>query len=136
MAFSGYLLRVGGDDFPLAYVTANTYRVIPNRRQDVDSDRNGIGVLERNVLAHTPSTITFQTIAMDNIMLSQLMGFLREHYIIEKERKLELTYYCPDLDDYKTGNFYVPDIEFPIDYIDLDDNKIYYEEITLEFIEY
>ena len=136
MAFNGYLLKMGADVFPLSFVYKNSYSITPNRRQDVDSTRHANGVLERNVLDHMPSTISFQTKPMYNDDLEKMMSFIRSHYSVEKEKKLVLEYYCPDINGYKTGEFYVPDISFPIDMVDVKNKRILYREFQLEFIEY
>lgn len=136
MAFNGYLLKMGADVFPLSFVYKNSYSITPNRRQDVDSTRNANGVLERNVLDHMPTTISFKTKPMYNDDLEKMMSFIRSHYSVEKEKKLVLEYYCPDINDYKTGEFYVPDISFPIDMVDVKNKRILYREFQLEFIEY
>ena len=136
MAFNGYLLKMGADIFPLSFVYKESYKVAPNRRQDLDSNRNANGKLERNVLEHMPSTISFQTKPMYNNDLDKMMQFIRSHYMVEKERKLLLTYYCPDINDYKTGEFYMPDIEFVMNMVDIERNRILYNGFQLEFIEY
>lgn len=136
MAFNGYLLKMGADNFPLSFVYKESYKVAPNRRQDLDSGRNANGVLERNVLDHMPSTISFQTKPMWNDELDKMMSFIRSHYSVEKEKKVVLEYFCPDINGYKVGEFYVPDIEYPINMVDLDNNRILYNGFSLEFIEY
>ena len=136
MAFEGYLIRVGQAVFPLSFVYKESYSVTPNRRMDLDSYRDANGELHRNVLDHAPSTIRFQTVPMDNAKLEQLMSWIRSRYINEKEKKIYMEYYCPDTNSYKYGNFYVPDIEFPIHMIDVPNKKILYKSFTLEFIEY
>lgn len=136
MAFNGYLLKMGGDIFPLSFVYKESYKVTPNRRQDLDSGRNANGVLQRNVLDHMPSTISFQTKPMHNDDLDEMMSFIRSHYAVEKEKKVILEYFCPDINGYKTGEFYVPDIEYVINRVDLKKNKIFYNGFQLEFIEY
>ena len=136
MAFNGYLLKMGADVFPLSFVYKSSYTVTPNRRQDVSSTRNANGVLERTVLDHMPSTISFQTKPMYNEELEQMMSFIREHYSVEKEKRIVMEYFCPDINNYKTGEFYVPDIAFPIDMVDVKNKRILYREFQLEFIEY
>ena len=136
MAFNGYLLKMGEDIFPLSFVFKESYKVVPNRRVDLDSSRNANGKLQRNVLDHMPSTISFQTKPMWNDELNEMMSFIRSHFSVEKEKKMILEYYCPDTDDYKTGEFYVPDIEYSISRVDLENNKIFYNGFQLEFIEY
>lgn len=136
MAFDGSLIKMGSGNtpLPLSYIKVQSYKVVPNRRQDLDSTRNANGVLQRTVLDHYASTVEFATIPMDNIQMATFMSLLRSKYSIEKEKKIHLTYYCPDTDSYKSGDFYVPDIEFPIIYID--GTTIQYDSVTLEFIEY
>ncbi|MBQ3558253.1 MAG: hypothetical protein IJA07_01910 [Agathobacter sp.] len=136
MAFNGYLLKMGEEIFPLSFVFKESYKVVPNRRQDLDSTRNANGKLQRNVLDHMPSTISFQTKPMWSDELNEMMSFIRSHFSVEKEKKMILEYYCPDTDDYKTGEFYVPDIEYSISRVDLENNKIFYNGFQLEFIEY
>ena len=136
MALKGYLLKVGGEIFPLRFVFKESYRITPNRRQDLDSTRNANGQMTRNVLDHMPSTISFQTKPMYNTELEEMMSFIRDRYTNAKERKVELEFYCPDTNSYKSGYFYIPDIEYPIIKVELEQNRILYNGFTLEFIEY
>lgn len=140
MSFNGSLLSFSNDDgktwtnFPLKYVFKESYNIAPNRRQDLDSTRNANGKLKRNVLKHTASTINFQTKPMYNKDMAKMMKIISDHYVITREKKLYIKYYCPDTDSYATGYFYVPDIEYNI--LRVDDDKIFYNSNTLEFIEY
>lgn len=136
MAFEGYLLKMGAEVFPLSFVYKESYEITPNRRQDLNSTRNANGVLQRNVLAHRPSTISLSTKPMNNVELAKMMELITRNFVAENERKIELTYYCPDINGYKTGNFYMPDITFPINLVDIENNTILYNSFTLEFIEY
>lgn len=136
MAFNGSLIRCGSTEFPLDLVFKESYTVAPNRRQDLDSTRNANGKLERNVLDHTPSTITIQTKQMDNKDMARLMGVITGAYSVPKERKLPITYYCPDTDSYKTGDFYVADIEFPINRVEVENKRIVYNSTQIDFVEY
>lgn len=136
MAFNGSLLKFSGDNFPLKYVFKESYKVTPNRRQDLDPYRDGNGYLHRNTLPHTATTIQFQTKPMWNDQFEQMMNFIRSHYTNTQEKKLQITYYSPDINSYKTGNFYVPDVEYVMDLVDTVKNRILYLSTTLEFIEY
>lgn len=136
MAFSGYLIKIGSANFPLTYVFTNSYSITPNRRQDLDPFRDADGYLQRNVVNHAPSTIEFKTKPMDNRQLASMMEFIRSRYINVNEKKLLIEYYCPDMDAYQSGTFYVPDIQFPINRIDVKTGTIYYNSFSLEFIEY
>lgn len=136
MAFNGSLIKLSGDNFPLQYVFKESYKVTPNRRQDLDPYRDANGLLHRNTLSHTATTITFQTKPMWNDEFDTMMSFIRTRYTNSLEKKLHITYFSPDINDYKTGYFYVPDVEYNMDLVDTTRRKIFYLSTTLEFIEY
>lgn len=136
MDFNGSLIKIGQTVFPLSYVFTNSYSIVPNSRLDMGSFQDANGILQRNVIDHAPSTIELKTKPMTNIELSEMMRLMKGNYINVNERKVLLTYYCPDMDEYKEGTFYVPDIAFPINRVDQKTNTVYYNSFTLKFIEY
>lgn len=136
MAFNGSLLKMSGDNFPLKYVYKESYKVTPNRRQDLDPYRDANGLLHRNTLSHTATTIQFQTKPMWNNEFDAMMSFIRARYSNSHEKKIHLTYFSPDINDYKSGDFYVPDVEYVMDLVDTSRRRILYLSTTLEFIEY
>ena len=135
MAFNGVLLQIGNSEI-VKFIKPESYKISPAQRQDLDSFVDAQGYLNRNVLPHTRSKIEINTIYMDNTKMAELWGIIRSHYTSELERKVPLTYYRQDTDDYASGSFYVPDPQFPIHRIDREHNKIYYDSMTLKFIEY
>lgn len=136
MSFNGSLLSIGGANFPLKYVFKESYKITPNARLDLDPFRNTYGYLMRNVLEHTASKITFQTKPMWNNDHADMWSFIRSHYSDAHERKVQLVYYCPDLDDYDSGTFYIPDFTPPMDLVDVANRKIMFLSYELSFIEY
>lgn len=134
MAFNGTLISLGGSAFPMSYIAAGTYKVTPNRRQDIDPFRDANGVLHRNVVSHYATTIEMQTRLMTNTEVADMMAFIRGHYTNEAEKKVLVTFYSPDTDSYDSGEFYLPDLEFTI--YKIDGNTITYEPMTLKFIQY
>lgn len=140
MAFNGTLLQFGADKFPSKWIQAESYIVTPERRLDLDSgvDANDAnGVLQRNVLEHRATTISFSVRdGMFNDENAELWAWIVAHYIKEPEQKVRVTYYSPKTDRYLTGDFYIPDVEFPIYYVDSKHKKIQYRSYTIELIEY
>lgn len=137
MAFNGHLLELGGDNFPLKYIFKETYTVTPNRVQDLDPYTTESGYLVRNPVEHEPSTISFQTRPMWNTDMAAMMAFIRSHYTNAKKRDVRITYYCPDIDDYKSGDFYFnQNQEFPMNYVDTVKNRILYNSMQIDFVEY
>ena len=52
------------------------------------------------------------------------------------QRKTSLQYYDMATDSYKTGTFYMPDVDYSIQFIDNVKNIVYYDPIRFAFIEY
>lgn len=135
MAYDGYIMKFGNDEFDMGWIFRDTFAITPNRRQDLDSYRNANGKLVRNVLDHTATTITFQSKPMTRHNFALMMEFIRDHFSNAQERKLSITYYSPDINTYKTGNFYMPDFEVTT-IMQKKSGELLYNTCTLEFIEY
>ncbi len=131
MAFNGsYYIKVGDYPIPLKYMFKSSYKVSINT-QDLDSYRDGNGKLHRNVLPHQANKMEFQTPYMTVRQFRTLMDNIRQEMSDTTERNVELRYYDPESDSYKTGSFYMPgtmEYEFY--------NKNIYMPIRIAFIEY
>ena len=139
MAYSGYLIKVGGSNgtsLPMKYIKVEGYEVTSNQRMETDAKRDVTGVLHRNTVAHTATKIEFETPNMTNSDMDAMMTLFRNAWTNTTERKLTLEYYDTETNTYKTGNFYMPDIKYPIDHIDNDHYIIFYKETRVAFIEY
>lgn len=139
MAFNGYLIMLGGSlgtVLPLKYMRYETYKITPNQRMDYNSTRDSTGVLHRTALAHTATKIEFNTPRLSNTEVNALMNLIKAKWTNSRERKLTLYYYDPENDNYKTGTFYMPDIDFTITNINTRTGRIMYGETRIAFIEY
>lgn len=139
MAFNGYLLKLGGSGgtvFPMKFIKVEGYNITPNQRMESEAKRAITGVLHRTTVAHTASKIEFNTPKMTNLDVDSMMSLFRNFWTSTAERKINLEYYDMETNTYKTGTFYMPDIKFEIDRIDLETNLIYYGETRVAFIEY
>jgi uncharacterized protein YjdB len=134
MAFSGYLLKIGSQEIPLKSIKLGSYNVTPDQRIDNASERDATGVLHRAVVEHQATKIEFNTPIMNNTDMAALNKIIHDGYTNELERKVSVTYYNPDTDDYKTGDFYVPDTQFVMSHIE--GNTIWYDSVRFAFIEY
>ena len=139
MAFNGYLLKLGGSGgtvFPMKFIKLEGYNITPNQRMESEAKRAITGVLHRTTVAHTASKIEFNTPKMTNIEVDSMMSLFRNFWTSTAERKIDLEYYDMETNTYKTGTFYMPDIKFEIERIDLETNLVYYGETRIAFIEY
>ena len=136
MAFSGYLLKAGGTEIPMKFIKYDGYTITPNQRMESEAKRSVTGVLHRTTVEHTASKIEFNTPNLTNAEMEQLMSIFRGAWGESGtlERKLTLQYYDMETNDYKTGEFYMPDIKFQI--MQIQGNVIVYKETRIAFIEY
>lgn len=138
MGFNGYLIKIGNySTFFNKFIVSESYK-ISKKVIDLDSYRDANGVLHRNALPHVSYTISFEVKPLDNTRMQELLSSIRENFTIPAERKLSVSFYVPELDDYVTTDCYMPDPEFPINRIETQTiiPVIYYDKITLKFIGY
>lgn len=133
MAYQGYLIKVGNYTIPHSIIKADTYSVYESV-QDIDSYTDNNGELERNVLDHLAGKAEFETKPLTNTQFAELMANIRANFIVEKERKVEVTMYIPEKDYYVTQYMYMPDIQPSIYFAD--SKIVQYNPIRLAFIGY
>lgn len=137
MAFAGYLIKVGTYEIPMKYIGLENYKVTPNMRQDLDPFRDNNGVLTRNVVVNMPSKIEFSTPYLFRRDMQTLMTNIRSQYTNATEKKALVTFFCEDIDDYKTESMYIPDVPFEMYRRDPDNFDLsLYKPTTIKFIGY
>lgn len=140
MAFNGKLIELDTSgsyvEFPATYIKAEGYRVTPNQRMETSANRATSGVLVRKTASHTATKIDLETVPITNREVSEIYTLLSNAYTDSLQRKLNLRYYDPLSDDYLTGTFYIPDIDYDIMRIDIVNDIVHYNNIRIAFIEY
>lgn len=140
MAFSGYLIKVGTGlaavEIPMKYMRYTSYKVTPDQRMEWSAERDTTGVLHRETVANKPPKIEFETPYMTNKDIVALNTLIQGKYTIAAERKLDITYYDPESDSYKTAAVYMPDVDYKIYNVDSVNNRILYEPLRYAFIGY
>lgn len=135
MAYNGYLIKIlGNGDYtiPLTLINEVSYKGTLSV-MDLDATRTADGILHRNVVLAV-SHCSFETRPLNNTDVASLWGNIRSRYTNAAEKKVYASVYISELDDYMSANFYIPDIEMTISHIE--NNKVFYEPITFEFIGY
>ena len=137
MAYSGYLIKVGGANgtiLPMKYVAYNSYNITPNQRMESEANRAVTGLLHRSTVSHTATKIEYNTPPLTNDDVDSMMTLFKNAWTSTIERKLKLQYYDMETNSYKEGDFYMPDIKFEIER--LEGNTVHYSPIRIAFIEY
>ena len=120
---------------PLGMIRYETYQITPQQTIDLDSYRSENGNLLRNPVA-TKCKIEFNTPLMTDSEWAEIWNIIKAGFNNNTERKLKLRYYDTLSATYKTGYFYVPDVQTTIRNIDEGAGVINYNEIRIAFIEY
>lgn len=130
--YRGFLLQFGNQIFPNHYFLQ--YTSTPDRRMETDAERDNTGYLHRSTLPDGKTGLVFSVhrmelddkIAMQQIFRSGLLNFTQRRY--------RVTYWNDETNDYDTGEFYMPDVQYTVE--DADETTIYYQPITFELVEY
>lgn len=129
------LLTFGSYAIPNMCIEAGTYKVAPNRRQDLDTYRDADGILHRTALSHTATTIEFTTGYLYESEMNGLMAGLKSNYINYNERDANCTYYDPENNNFRSGHMYLDsNLQFGIH--DIINGEKIYEPVKFSFVEY
>ena len=139
--FKGYLLKAVKTNqiFPMEYINYESWNSTPKQREELkayrdDNTRN----LTRITAEGMKSVFAFETRTSlhleDKMLIQNFFYNAEEDSEAHHQRKVQLEYWNDETNDYETGYFYRPDIQFPIRKIV--GNDIIYGPLKFEFVEY
>lgn len=140
MAYNGmYLLKVGSTPIPNKYIVMDTYKCIPDQRQDVDSYRDLNQDLHRNVSIHYKTIVQFNIRAgLSETSLRTFINLIQTNFENAHERKVRLEYFNTDTGEYEGVStpryFYMVQPNYQI--IRIEGNELFYNTMEIKFIEY
>ena len=136
--FAGYLLKATatGIIFPQKYIALESWDSTPDQREELkayrdDNTRN----LTRVTAAGKKSIFSFTT--REGLHLADkiiIQTFFTNGESDHEQRKINLEFWNEETNSYDTGDFYRPNMNFPIYKITEDD--IIYKAMKFEFVEY
>ena len=119
MAYSNYLIKVGSASstattlIPNKYFKYDTYNAT-YETLDLDSYRDGNGLLHRNALEHRCAKVEWETPYIEKVDMDALMSIIRGAYDNAQEQSLYANIYIPEIDDYLTQRVYLVNTSFKI----------------------
>ena len=102
LAFEGWLLKIKGTIFPNELIALESFKCTPDQIMDLDPYRDGDGLLHRNALPHTATSMEFSTTHLRLRDTERLNTFFPHGNRV----KCEIEYWNPNTSSYKTGAFY------------------------------
>lgn len=126
--YLGWHLKTPKGIFPYKFIAPEGLSQAPNALMDLDPRRTGQGLLIRNVLEYSATTIKISTRPMGLRMKKEFQSYF------PSRKNIDITYYNEETNDYRTTNFYIPEIEWTM--YGFIDGEPFYLSITLELIGY
>lgn len=132
MAYSGFLLKIGNWEFPKSLMQAGSFFAYFNMQvKDPWTDEDG--GLHMTPLHLRPITVKFNTKnRLTDTEFAEIMKNISDNYVSAVGRKLYVTAYIQEIDDYVTQLAYLADF-YPNASIATDE-YIKYSPIEMEFI--
>lgn len=138
--FKGYLFGKGSGNsvtpFPNRYIALESWSSTPNQREEIKAYRDdNTRELTRVTAQGKKSVFSFKTRKYLHLADKQaIQTFFTSSESDPNQRKIQLTFWNEENNDYATGYFYRPNMPFKIYKITEDD--IIYDEMSFELIEY
>lgn len=136
--FKGYLLKAvkTGQLFPAQYIDAGSWYSIPSQREEIKAYRDeNTRNMTRITAAGRKSLWSFST--LEGIHLEEKMEiqkFFTDNENDADQRRITLEFWNDETNSYQTGDFYRPNMNFPIkEYTQTD---IIYKALKIEGVEY
>lgn len=126
--YLGWDIKTPKGIFPKKFIAPEGLSQTPNVLMDLDPRRTGQGLLIRNVLPYSATTIEITTRPMGLRMKKEFQSYF------PSRKTIPITYYNEETNDYRTTNFYIPEIKWTR-YGKID-GEPFYLSITLELIGY
>lgn len=143
MALDNYLIKIkginGGADYvlPLKFMNEESYNASVHG-QDLDSFTNTNGITERTALKNVKPIAEINLIEgiSQTDFYTHVMKPIQDRYIDEKKKEVKASIFFPEINGYiEIGHtWYVPDIEFTIESIDIEQKECWYQNIRIAFI--
>ena len=136
--FKGILLYRTADNkpFPQQYIEMGSWSSNPDQREEIRAYRDdNTRALTRITAQGRKSIFSFAT--RNNLHLKDkiaIQNWFTEQEVNSTERKIQLTFWNEETNNYDTGYFYRPNMEFKIKSII--GNDIIYDSMQFDFVEY
>jgi len=134
MAFKGWLIKFG--EYPLPNKFLKQYKDTSNQRIEVSAYRDVTMLLHRETSPNYKSSIVLSIMELNLQEMNLLKNIINSGITDAIQRKVEITYWNSEDMDYKTGDFYMPDIQKSIHFVEEDSLDMHYEAFDIELIEY
>lgn len=135
--YKGYLIKAANTDTKLdmKWILCKSYRTTPNQREEIEAYRDDYTRDLIRVTAPGKKTkIKFTLVRADLDTKIAIQAFFNSVMVDKLQRKVHITFWNDEDNEYQTGYFYLPDIEWTIE--DVAEDTIYYATTKIELQQY
>lgn len=139
--YTGWLLKFGSVILPNSFLLADGWKSKPNQRVEIDAYRDANVLLHRETSENYKTQLTFNVRSMnllEKMAFTEVINQATVSMADKKQRRVTVTYWNDEINDYKQGTFYIPDIEYTIHTTNDKPGQynIYYKPFQVKMIEY
>lgn len=135
-SFEGWLLKFGSKIVPNKYLAYDDYTATPNQRTEVEAYRDLNNLLHRDTSPNFKTKFDFNTRPLYLAEKMELQSVFASGLVNRAQRKYKVTYWDDEQNTYKTGVFYMPDVDYKIINVDEETKNILYNKMRFALIEY
>ena len=135
-SFEGWLLKFGSKIVPNKYLSYDDYTATPNQRTEVEAYRDLNNLLHRDTSPNFKTKIDFNTRPLYLSEKIDLQSTFASGLVNRAQRKYNVTYWDDEQNTYRTGVFYMPDVDYKIINVDEETKNILYNKMRFALIEY
>lgn len=135
-SFDGWLLKFGSKVVPNKYLAYDDYTATPNQRTEVEAYRDLNNLLHRDTSPNFKTKIDFNTRPLYLGEKIDLQSVFASGLVNRAQRKYNVTYWDDEQNTYRTGVFYMPDVDYKIINVDEETKNILYNKMRFALIEY
>lgn len=134
--FKGWLLKFGSKVLPNKFLAYDDYTATPNQRTEVEAYRDLNNLLHRDTSPNFKTKIEFNTRPLWLSEKVEMQSVFASGLVNKGQRKYNVTYWDDEENTYKTGVFYMPDVDYKIINVDEETNNILYNKMRFAIIQY
>lgn len=134
--FQGWLLKFGNKVLPNKYLAYDDYTATPNQRTEVEAYRDLNNLLHRDTSPNFKTKIDFNTRPLWLAEKIEMQRVFTSGLVNKGQRKYNVTFWDDEENTYKTGVFYIPDVDYKIINVDEETNNILYNKMRFALIQY
>ena len=129
-----HLIKFGDTWLPEELLMSDGWQPVPNQRTELQAFRDANINLHRVTSANYKTSLTITLTPMNKTDKERVQAIIKSGMVNEIERKVLVTYWNDEDNQYKTGYFYIPDISFQT--LGFFGGERWYKSVTIQLIEY